>query len=115
MKRYLGNRKKLSIYIDSDDKIGSKALWQAIIERAKEHSLAGATVYKAVAGIGAHSQLHTFNVWSLSQKLPLVIEFIDKEEKIKEFLHHIEPLLQEALVTLQDVEVLLYKHPKFEQ
>ncbi len=115
MKRYLGQRKKLSIYIDSDDRFESKVLWQAIIQKAKEHSLAGATVYKAIAGMGAHSELHTFNVWSLSQKLPLVIEFIDKEEKIKEFLHQIEPMLQEALVTLQDVEVLLYKHPKFEQ
>ncbi|BAF70481.1 DUF190 domain-containing protein [Nitratiruptor sp. SB155-2] len=115
MKRYLGNRKKLKIYIDNDDKSDGKPLWQAILQQAKEYGIAGATVYKAVAGMGAHSELHSFNVWSMSQTLPLIIECIDTEAKIRGFLTSIESHLQEALVTLQDVEVLLYKHPKFEQ
>ena len=115
MKRYLGSRKKLKIYIDSDDSFQGEALWQLILKEAKAYGLAGATVYKAVAGMGAHSELRTFNVWSLSQKLPLIIEMIDTEAKIRGFLGQIEPKLSEALVTLEEVEVLLYKHPKFAQ
>ncbi len=115
MKRYLGNRKRLKIYIDSDDTFEGEALWQILLHRAKAYGLAGATVYKAVAGMGAHSELRAFNVWSLSQKLPLIIEIIDTEAKIRGFLNQIESLLHEALVTLEDIEVLLYKHPKFAQ
>jgi len=115
MKRYLGSRKKLKIYIDNDDRYDGKPLWQAILQEAREYGLAGATVYKAVAGMGAHSEIHTFNVWSMSQKLPLIIEMIDTEAKIRGFLSQIDPMLTEALVTLEDIEVLLYKHPKFGQ
>ncbi len=113
MKRYLGNRKLLKIYIDNDDTIDGSPLWQILLKEAKEYGVAGATIYKAAAGMGAHSELHTFNVWTMRQKLPLVLEFIDSESKIRGFLNQIEPHLNEALVTLQDVEVLLYKHPKF--
>ncbi|NPA03332.1 MAG: DUF190 domain-containing protein [Epsilonproteobacteria bacterium] len=115
MKRYLGHRKRLRIYIDSDDTFEGKALWQLIVEDAKAYGLAGATVYKAVAGIGAHSEFRSFNVWSLSQKLPVIIEIIDSEAKIRGFLAQLEPILTQALITLEDVEVLLYKHPKFSQ
>ena len=113
MKRYLGSRKKLKIYIDSDDRIDGESLWQTILKDAKAYGLAGATVYKAVAGMGAHSEIRSFNVWSLSQKLPLIIEIIDTEPKIRGFMAQLDPKLSEALVTLEDVEVLLYKHPKF--
>jgi PII-like signaling protein len=115
MKRYIGDRKKLKIYIDSDDKFDSKPLWEAILKEAKEYGLAGATVYKAVAGMGAHSELHTFSVWSLSQKLPLIVEIIDTEAKIRGFLTKLDTILQEGLVTLEDIEVIAYKHPKFGQ
>ncbi len=115
MKRYLGKRKKLKIYIDSDDRVDGQPLWQAILHKAKEYGMAGATVYKAAAGMGAHSEIHSFNVWITSQKLPLIITIIDTEEKVQGFLNAIEPILQEALVTLEDIEVLLYKHPKFKQ
>ena len=115
MRRYLGVKKKLKIYIDNDDRYDGKPLWQLLLQEAKEYGLAGATVYKAVAGMGAHSEIRSFNVWSISQKLPLVIEMIDSESKIRGFLNQIDPKLQEALVTLEDIEVLLYKHPKFGQ
>ena len=115
MKRYIGERKKLKIYIDNDDRFDGSPLWEVILKRAKEYGLAGATVYKAVAGMGAHSKIHSFSVWSMSQKLPLIIEIIDTEAKIRGFLAQLETILQEALVTLEDIEVLIYKHPKFGQ
>ncbi len=113
MRRYLGTKKKLKIYIDNDDRYDGSPLWQYLLKEAKSYGLAGATVYKAVAGMGAHSEIHSFNIWSMSQKLPLVIEMIDNETKIRGFLNEIDPVLQEALVTLEDIEVLLYKHPNF--
>ncbi len=113
MRRYIGDRKKLKIYIDSDDRYEDSLLWEVILKKAKSYGLAGATVYKAIAGMGAHSEIRSFSVWSLSQKLPLVIEMIDTEAKIRGFLNILEPIIQEGLVTLEDVEVLSYKHPKF--
>jgi len=113
MKRYLGNKKKLKIYIDNDDKVDGKPLWEFLLQEAKNYGLAGATVYKAAAGMGAHSEIHSFNVWVLNQKIPLIVEMIDSEQKIRGFLTLVENRLIEALVTLEDVEVISYKHPKF--
>jgi len=112
MKRYLGHKKVLRIYLDSTDMYEGKLLWQYLVEQAKTDGLSGATVFKAVAGIGAHSQLHTFDIWTLSQKLPIVIEIIDDNEKIIDFLNTHDASIAEGLVTIHDVEVLQYKHKK---
>ncbi len=113
MKRYLGKRKALKIYIGNEDTFEGRALWEALLSKAKECEIAGATVMKAAAGIGAHSQLHAFNVWVLKQKLPIVIEMIDTEEKIERFLGEADSMIAEGLVTMSDVEVISYKHPGF--
>ncbi len=113
MKRFLGKKKLLRIYIDNNDKYGRKALWEALLEKSKEFSLAGATVYKAVAGIGAHTKIRTFNVWSLSQEMPIIIEIIDDSNKIENFLKNVDDMIEEGLVTLSDVEVISYKHGGF--
>ncbi len=110
MKRFLGKKKILRIYIDNNDKYRGEALWEAILKKSKELSMSGATVYKAVAGMGAHTQIRSFNVWSLSQELPIIIEMIDDEEKIKNFLEKVDDMIEEGLVTLCDVEVISYKH-----
>jgi PII-like signaling protein len=113
MKRYLGKRKVLRIYIGSEDMFEGKPLWEAILGKCRENGLAGATVFKAAAGIGAHSELHTFNIWVLKQKLPLIIEIIDTEEKITPFLEAAEKMINEGLITMSDIDVIAYKHPKF--
>ncbi len=113
MKRYLGKRKLLKIYIGNEDRFEGRPLWEALLQKAKERGIAGATVIKAVAGLGAHSQLHTFNVWVLRQKLPLIVEIIETEEKISEFMESVNGMIEEGLVTLSDVEVISYKHPAF--
>ena len=110
MKQYLGAKKVLRIYIDNSDTYEEKALWQYLVHQAKSFGLAGATVFKGVAGIGAHSELHTFEIWTLSQKLPVVIEIIDTQEKIMAFLEKYDTAIQEGLVTMHTVDVLLYKH-----
>ncbi|WP_456428885.1 DUF190 domain-containing protein [Nitratifractor sp.] len=109
MKRYLGRKKVMRIYLDNSDTHEGKPLWQSLMGKIQEEGLAGATLYKAAAGIGAHTELHTFEIWSLSQKLPIVLEIIDDEEKVLGFLKKYDEMIGEGLVTLADVEVLRYK------
>ena len=115
MKRYLGKKKVLKIYIDTTDKYDGEPLWELLLQKVKENGLAGATVHKAVAGIGAFSEVHSFKVWALAQELPLVIEIIDNEEKIYAFLDTVDGMMQNALVTLTDTEVIRYKHENFQE
>jgi len=114
MKGLVGKRKLLRIFISLDDKFKGKPLWEYILHMVKEEGLAGATVFKAAAGIGAHSELRTFTVWRLAQDLPVVIEIIDSEEKIKPFLEKLDQVIEEGLVVLEDVEVISYRHRKGE-
>lgn len=110
MKKYIGMKKVARIYIDNQDKYEGKPLWEAILLEAKSYGLAGATVFKGVAGMGAHSQVHSFNILVISQVLPLVIELIDDEKRVRSFLEKIEPMIEEGLTSLSNVEVITYKH-----
>jgi PII-like signaling protein len=110
MKRYLGKKKLMRIYLDNSDTYEGKPLWQQLLRRIKDEGMAGATVFKAAAGIGAHTELHTFEIWALAQKLPVVIEIIEDEERIRAFLDKYDGMIGEGLVTLCDVEVLRYKN-----
>ncbi len=112
-KKYLGKKKILKIYIDNQDKYEGKPLWEVLLLKVKELGLAGATVTKAVAGIGANTTLHSFNILVLSQELPIIIEIIDDEEKINNFLNTTDEMITEGLCTLSDIEVVNYKHKSF--
>ncbi len=114
MQRYLGKRKELRIYISNEDTYEGKPLFEALLSLAKEKGLAGATVVKAVAGLGAHSEIHSFNVWTLRQKVPLVVIVIDTDEHIHRYLDCAGEMLREGLVTLSDIDVVQYHHPKFD-
>ena len=110
MRGLAGRRKLLRIFISLEDRFQGKPLWEYILQLVKENGLAGATVFKAAAGIGSHSELKTFSVWRLAQNLPVVIEIIDREEKVREFLDVIDSVIEEGLVVLEDVEVISYRH-----
>jgi PII-like signaling protein len=110
MKRFLGKKKILRIYIDNQDKFEGHPLWEEILKKTKELDIAGATVFKGVAGIGAHSELRSFNVFTISQELPLVIEIIDSEEKIIDFIDKIDFMIYEGITTMSDTQVIKYKH-----
>jgi len=112
MKRFLGKRKLVRIFISSGETYDGQPLWEYLLNKAKEMEISGATVIKGVAGFGAHSEIMAFNVWSLSQKLPLIVEIVDTEEKITRFLRLANDWIEEAFVTMGDVEVIAYKHPK---
>ena len=98
----------LRVFIGENDKHGSKPLYEAIVLAARERGLAGATVIRGPMGYGASSRLHTAKILSLSEDLPLVIEIVDSEEKINEFLPVLDGMMSSGLVTLEKVQVLQY-------
>jgi len=99
----------IKIYIDSEDRVNDTPTWQYIIKECEKEGIAGATVYKAIAGIGSHSQLHTFNILSISQNLPIVIEIIDTKNKIDKFIKRLKEYVKEGILIKQEVELLNFK------
>jgi uncharacterized protein len=98
----------LRIFIGEDDKAGSTPLYEAIVIKAREMHLAGATVLRGPMGFGASSRLHTTKILRLSEDLPLVIEIVDSEDTINEFLPVLDKMMSSGLITLEKVQVLQY-------
>jgi uncharacterized protein len=102
----------LRIFFGEDDKLAGRPLYEAIVLKAREMHLAGATVLRGPMGFGASSRLHTTKILRLSEDLPLVIEIVDSEEKINEFLPVLDGMMSSGLVTLEKVQVLQYGSKK---
>ena len=98
----------LRIFIGEDDKFGGSPLYEAIVLKARELHLAGATVLRGPMGFGASSRLHTTKILRLSEDLPLVIEIVDSEDKINGFLPTLDGMMTSGLITLEKVQVLQY-------
>ena len=98
----------LRIFIGEDDKAGSQPLYEAIVLKAREMHLAGATVLRGPMGFGASSRLHTTKILRLSEDLPLVIEIVDSEDKINAFLPMLDGIMTSGLITLEKAQVLQY-------
>ncbi len=103
------NGKLLRIFIGEQDKWHGQPLYEAIVQLARQQGLAGATCLKGFLGYGAKSHLHTVKLLRLSEDLPIIIEIVDSEEHIQQFLPHLETMIQDGLVTLEKAEVLLYR------
>jgi uncharacterized protein len=99
----------LRIFIGESDKWHGLPLYEAIVLKARELHLAGATVLRGPMGFGAHSRLHTAKILRLSEDLPIVIEIVDAKEKIDELLSQIDEMVTEGLVTLEKVQVIKYR------
>jgi hypothetical protein len=100
----------LRIFIGEDDKFYGRPLYEAIVLRAREMHLAGATVLRGPMGFGRSSRLHTAKILRLSEDLPLIIEIVDSEEKIQGFLPALDNMMASGLVTLEKAKVLRYSH-----
>ena len=98
----------LRIFIGEDDRIKGRPLYEAIVLKAREAGLAGATVLRGPMSFGKSSTLHTAKVLRLSEDLPMVIEIVDTQEKIDRFLPVLDPMMGSGLVTLERVQVLQY-------
>jgi PII-like signaling protein len=107
------NAKLLRIFVGESDKAGHQPLYEAIVFEAKKQALSGATVTRGIMGFGANSKVHTAKLFEISADLPLVIEIVDTEEKIREFTKTVEQLFEQTksggLITLEKAEVIRYR------
>ena len=104
-----GEGSLLRIYLGEQDKWHHTPLYEAIVLEARKRGLAGATVLRGPMGFGAHSHMHTAKILRLSEDLPVLIEIVDKEDKINAFLPALDKMLGDGLVTLEKVRILTYR------
>ena len=99
----------LRVFIGESDRWHGRPLYEAIVLKARELHLAGATVLRGPMGFGAGSRIHTAKLLRLSEDLPIVIEIVDSKEKIDQLLPHIDEMLADGLVTLERVQIIQYR------
>jgi hypothetical protein len=109
MTRLEGEGRLVRIFIGESDRWHGRPLYQAIVERAREEGLAGATVTRGIEGFGAKSHLHTSRILRLSTDLPVVIEIVDTAERIEALLPLLDEMVGDGLVTVETVHILSYR------
>ncbi len=112
-----GEGKLLRIFIGESDTVHHQALFETIVHAAREHGLAGTTVVRGIEGFGAKSRtIHSAKILRLSEDLPIVLEIVDSEEKVRSFLPIVDQLLESsgggAMVTIEKVDVIRYSAGK---
>ncbi|ADU51761.1 protein of unknown function DUF190 [Thermaerobacter marianensis DSM 12885] len=101
--------RRLTVYVGESDSWQGKPLYHAIVLKARELGLAGATVYRGIEGFGANSRVHTARVLELSSDLPVIVEIIDHVDRLQALLPFLDEAVQEGLVVLEDVEIVTYR------
>ena len=102
----------LRIFIGEDDRYEGRPLYEQIVLKAREMNLAGATVTRGIMGFGADSRLHTSKFLRLSEDLPIVIELVDREERLLSLIPFLDEVVEEGLITLEKVRVIKYRPSK---
>ena len=105
----------MRIFIGESDRWNHKPLYEAIVLKAREMHLGGATVLRGPMGFGKSSRMHTAKILRLSMDLPIVIEIVDSEEQINAFLPALEEMMSGGMVTLERVQVIEYRHVEREE
>ena len=105
-----GEAELLRIFIGESDRCDGRPLYEAIVQEARQAGLAGATVLRGILGFGAHSRIHSAKILRLSEDLPVVIEIVDRADRIAEFLPKLDTMIGEGLVTLEKVRIIAYRH-----
>lgn len=108
MRVLTGEQMLVRVFIGESDRWHHQPLATALLERLRREGFAGATVFRGVAGFGAHSVLHTASILRLSEDLPIVIEIVDTEEHAERLTAILDEMVGEGLVTLEKVRVLKY-------
>ena len=107
-----GEAKLLRIFVGESDLIQHKPVYENIVQEARKAGLAGATVTKGIMGFGGSSRIHTAKVLRLSEDLPLVIEIVDEEKKIEQFLPKLDEIFEQAnsggLITIEKASIIKY-------
>lgn len=114
MPKITSDAKRLRIYIGESDRYHGIALYHALVLKAKELDMAGATVVRGLEGYGASSRIHTARIVELSSDLPVMVEIVDSADYMNRFLPLLDEMVSEGMVTLEDVTVIKYgkKPPK---
>jgi PII-like signaling protein len=99
----------LRIFVGESDRAGHHPLYEAIVLKAREMGLAGATVIRGVMGYGKNSVIHTAKILRLSEDLPMIVEIADSLERIEQFLPVLDEMITDGLVTLERVRVIQYR------
>jgi hypothetical protein len=99
----------LRIFIGESDHYEGKPLYEVIVNEARRRGMAGATVLKGMIGFGAHSRMHTAKILRLSEDLPIVVEIVDRTDRIEAFLPFLDGTITEGLVTREKATVLVYR------
>jgi uncharacterized protein len=107
-----GEGQLLRIFVGEADRWHGRSLYEAIVLRAREAGLAGATVLRGLMGYGAKSRIHTAKVLRLSEDLPIVVEIADRADRIEAFLPVLDEMVADGLVTLERVQVITYRPGK---
>ncbi len=100
----------LRIFIGESDRWKHRPLYEAIVLKARELHIAGATVLRGPMGFGAASRIHTAKILRLSMDLPTIIEIVDTEEKVNTLLPVLDEMMGSGLITLEKVKVISYRH-----
>jgi uncharacterized protein len=97
------------IYVGEADRHDGHPLYQAIVAFLRDRGIAGATVFRGIEGYGANARLHTTRLLRLSEDLPVLIEVVDREDRIREILPELDAMVVDGLVTLERIEVVAYR------
>jgi len=111
-----GEAKLLRIFIGESDKLNHVNVYEEIVIEARKAGLAGATVFKGIMGFGGNSRIHTAKILRLSEDMPLIIEIVDEEKKIEEFIPKLDELFEKAncggLITIEKAHIIKYRANK---
>lgn len=110
--KYKGKRLRVRITVGSAERYQGKPLYRAIIKKLEENKIFGATIIRGVGGFGSHARFHTDRLLSLITNLPMIIEFVDYEERIHELLPDFDNMISKGMITLEEVEVIFYRQRK---
>ncbi len=109
-----GRGKLLRIFVGESDRFEGRPLYSALVAKARELGLAGATVWRGVEGYGARSRIHTARILRLSEDLPVIVEIVDGEERIRAALPVLDAMMEAAggggLITLEAADIIKYTH-----
>lgn len=112
MKGVTGEMLLMRIFIKETDHHEGRPLYLALLEMLKREGVRGGTVLRGIAGFGAHSELHTDRILRLTHDLPVVVEAVDEEARIRAVLPRVDAMIDSGLVTFERAQVIRYAHPK---
>ena len=107
-----GEARRVRVYIGESDRWHGRPLFTAIVERCRQEGIAGATVLRGIESYGANSRIHTARILQLSEDLPIVIDIVDRPERIEQLLPLLDEMVTEGLITVEDVHVVKYVHSR---